>query len=288
MPTPVTPGSQSITVGGITQHFHVAGHGPYCIVHSGGPGIDAGYLRLPLLEDRLTMIYLDPIGTGRSGVLPTHPTGYTVARFAEQMLGLVDALDLGRPFLLGHSHGAFVALEAALQRPEAFAGLVLYAGAAWTGGDFMAAAAAKVAAFLERHAGTPEADSVQKGWTALSSVASDAAYTTALRNLLPVYFADHRRSAPVVGRLAANLGATMLVSGAEPFDVRHRLAAMPLPTLVMVGAEDFILGPRYAATLLEGLPDAGLTLLKRSGHFAHLEEPDAFANAVIAFATPER
>ncbi len=118
---------------------------------------------MPLLEAHFTMVYLDPIGTGASGRLPTHPMGYSVDRFAGQLLALLDAVGIDRPTLLGHSHGAFVILEAALRRPDAMAGLLLYAGAASTGGGFMAAAAARIDDFVRRHRDTSDAESVRAG-----------------------------------------------------------------------------------------------------------------------------
>ncbi|MCO1577534.1 hypothetical protein M8C13_17385 [Crossiella sp. SN42] len=41
-----------------------------CLVHSGGPGIHWEYLRMPEPERHLTMVYLEPVGTGQSGRLP--------------------------------------------------------------------------------------------------------------------------------------------------------------------------------------------------------------------------
>jgi proline iminopeptidase len=285
MPFPLPQGSQTLIVAGIPQHFHVAGTGPCCIVHSGGPGIDSGYLRMPLLEAHCTMVYLDPIGTGTSGRLPTHPMGYSVDRFADQLLALLDAVGVDRPMLLGHSHGAFVVLEAALRRPDAVAGLLLYAGAASTGGGFMAAAAARIDDFVRRHRDTPDGESVRAAWNGLPAIRSDAAYTTALQGLLPAYFSDPIRSAETLATLRRALHATFLVGDAAPFDVRDRLQTLTLPTLVMAGRDDFILGPEFADSLTEHLPDARQVLFEHSGHFAHLEEPEAFANAVLDFVS---
>ena len=53
-----------------------------------------------------------------------------------------------------------------------------------------------------------------------------------------------------------------------------------MPTAVIVGAHDFICGPRWAAMLHEGIPGSRLTTLASSGHFGHIEEPNAFAEAV--------
>ncbi|GAA0744842.1 alpha/beta hydrolase [Sphingomonas sp. ABOLD] len=288
MPSPFPQGSHTLIVADIPQHVHVAGTGPCCIVHSGGPGIDSGYLRMPLLEAHCTMVYLDPIGTGASGRLPTHPMGYSVDRFADQLVALLDAMAVHRPYLLGHSHGAFVVLEAALRRPDAVAGLLLYAGAASTGGGFMAAAAARIDDFVRRHRDTPDAESVRAAWNGLPAIRSDAAYTATLRGLLPAYFSNPARSAEVLAALRRRLHATFLVGDSAPFDVRDRLATLTTPTLVMAGRDDFILGPEFADRLTEHLPDARQVLFEQSGHFAHLEEPEAFAKAVLDFVASTR
>lgn len=277
------PGSHTLVIDGIPQHFRVAGQGPCCIVHSGGPGIDSGYLRLPLLEPHLTMVYLDPIGTGDSGRLPTHPIGYSVDRFADQLLALLADAGAERPYLLGHSHGAFVVLEAALRRPDAIAGLLLYAGAAYTGEDFMASAAARIDAFVRRHQGAPDAESVHAAWNGLRAMDNDAAYTATLKGLLPAYFSDPMRSSDTLAELRHALRATLLVGDPQPFDVRDRLQALKTATLVMAGRDDFILGPHYADILMAGLPNAARIVFEDSGHFAHLEEPKAFATAVLDF-----
>lgn len=283
MPPLVGPGTHSIAVNGVDQHYRVAGSGPYCIVHAGGPGIEASYLRLPLLEEDLTMVYLDPIGTGSSGRLSTHPQGYSVDRFSDQVLAFIDATGIADPYLLGHSHGAFVVLDAALKRPASVAGLILYAGAAYTGGDFMASAGAEIAAFVTRHEGTTEARAVEQAWASIPKIRTDAAYTAALRDLLPAYVSDFRRWPDLLETMQRQLQATMLVGDGQAFDVRDRLATLRIPTLVVTGADDFILGPRHAALLTDLLPQAQLRIFERSGHFVHIEEPEAFAETVIRF-----
>jgi pimeloyl-ACP methyl ester carboxylesterase len=283
----LTPGAHSITIDGIEQSYRVEGRGPFCIVHSGGPGIDAGYLRLPLLEPHLTMVYLDPIGTGGSGRLPTHPMGYSIERFTDQLLAFIAECGIDDAYLLGHSHGAFVVLNAALKRPERMAGLILYAGAAYTGADFMPAAGAAIDAFIARHEGTDEAQRVQRAWTSIPTMRSDEDYTAAMRDLLPAYFSDHRRVPETLIRLREHLSATILIGDTKPFDVRDRLAELSVPTLVMVGVDDFILGPRHASTLATGIPRVRLETFSKSGHFAHIEEAGPFAEAIIRFTAPQ-
>lgn len=81
------PEVRSIVVDGVRQVYEAAGEGPVCLVHSGGPGIHPGYLRIPALERHLTMVYLHPVGAGESGLLPDGD--YSLSRygyFAEAVL----------------------------------------------------------------------------------------------------------------------------------------------------------------------------------------------------------
>lgn len=53
--SPLSPGAHALTVphglAHIEQRYHVAGSGPVCIAHSGGPRIGWEYLRIPELEE---------------------------------------------------------------------------------------------------------------------------------------------------------------------------------------------------------------------------------------------
>lgn len=126
---PLAPGAHSFRLGGITQRYHVHGTGPVCVAHPGGPGLFWDYLRVPALEEHLTMVYVEPIGTGGSGCLPSHPHGYTRDRYSRFLQVLINRLSAGKVHLLGHAEGALVAAHHALHRPERLAGVVLYEGA---------------------------------------------------------------------------------------------------------------------------------------------------------------
>src|SRR6478735_2965871 len=93
---PLSPGTHTITVphgpARVALRYHVAGSGPVCLAHSGGPGIGWEYLRMPGLEDSLTMVYVEPVGTGDSGRLPD-PRDYTVATYAHFLHAVVQHLN---------------------------------------------------------------------------------------------------------------------------------------------------------------------------------------------------
>jgi hypothetical protein len=61
---------------------------------------------LPLLPATLRLIALDQRGFGESD---HQDSGYTIPGFAADLVALLDALDIDRAVLVGHSFGTFVA-----------------------------------------------------------------------------------------------------------------------------------------------------------------------------------
>jgi proline iminopeptidase len=47
-----------------------------------------------------------------------------------------------------------------------------------------------------------------------------------------------------------------------------------------VGRDDFICPPSQAKIMRERMPNSELVVFEQSGHFAHVEEPEAFFDAV--------
>jgi pimeloyl-ACP methyl ester carboxylesterase len=56
---------------------------------------------------------------------------------------------------------------------------------------------------------------------------------------------------------------------------------MPQPCLTASGGDAG--GGAEPPELHEGIPGSELVVLEDSGHFGHVEEPDAFARAVVGF-----
>ena len=56
-----------------------------------------------------------------------------------------------------------------------------------------------------------------------------------------------------------------------------------MPTLVATGRHDFLFPPKWGEVTASAIPGAKHVVFERSGHFAHVEEPAAFAAAVADF-----
>lgn len=273
---------------GVLQRYHVYGSGPVCLVHPGGPGIHWEYMRMPELEKHLSMVYVEALGTGESGRLPTHPNGYTRERYSVALQRIIDHLDVPQVYLLGHSHGAFVAAYHAIHRSARLAGVVLYEGAPVTGPEHGAEAARRLQEFAAAHADRPGLDEVLAAFAATQDISTDAQTLAVARGILPSYVADYwgheQLWAPIREALRASYISGLDALGhPDLIDDRAALPKVTVPALVIVGLFDVICGPRWGRELHDLIPDSQLVILEHSGHLGHLEEPERFTAAVRSF-----
>jgi len=290
---PLAQGPHSFDADGITLRYHVHGSGPVCVAHPGGPGIAWDYLHSSALEQRLTMVYLEPAGTGDSGRLTTHPHGYTRAQYSKHLAALIDHLGVPRVHLLGHSHGGFVAQYHAIHRPDQLAGVVLYESAPATGPEFGAEAERMVGALAERQAGHPMLASVLNAFATILHIADDETTVRVARDIIPAYVASYWTD-PAPWTDLQNMIQATYISGLDEHGVPDTVddrAALPMlrvPALVVVGHFDVICGQRWGVELHELIPESRLLVLANSGHLGHLEEPEVFAQSVATFVAYSR
>ena len=109
-------------LGGEVTLFEEGTHPEILVIVHGGPGIPSSYLSpLDTLSSNLTIRRYDQLGCGSSGPL-TDLSLMTVSRSVEELKSVAS----GRPaHLLGHSWGAVVAVEFALQYPDLVKSLIL-------------------------------------------------------------------------------------------------------------------------------------------------------------------
>jgi pimeloyl-ACP methyl ester carboxylesterase len=97
---------------------------PIVLVHGFVESADSWSRLGPVLAARHRVYALDLTGWGYS----ERRGPYNAEHDAEQVLGLIDALHLDRPVLVGHSTGAAVIAAAALRDPSRIGGLVFLDG----------------------------------------------------------------------------------------------------------------------------------------------------------------
>jgi pimeloyl-ACP methyl ester carboxylesterase len=110
---------------GINFHYQQAGDGPDVVLIHGVTGDLSIWLlceAMGVLGRSFRVTALDLRGHGYSDV---SPQGYTSAEQAGDVLAVMDALDIDRATLLGHSFGAVIAMHASVLYPDRIDALVV-------------------------------------------------------------------------------------------------------------------------------------------------------------------
>lgn len=261
---------------------------PLLVLH-GGPGLDhhefADYLD-PLTERGIKLILVDLRACGRSEPCP--PTTWTLERHAQDVIMLARALRLDRYAVFGHSYGAFVALQNAVDYPGIAERTVVCAGLAstrWLDG-------------LEENLRSFEPESlriqVAESWAREPNVTTEAEFASLMRDQFPFHFADplDPRIEDYLARTAATRFAPDVIRHFASADyggieLEDRLGDIRSPVLVLAGRHDRTCVADAAVSMAELIDGAQLEIFERSGHMLFVEEPQRFLEVVAEFVVPE-
>jgi 3-oxoadipate enol-lactonase len=203
------------------------------------------------------VIMPDLRGFGQSGA----PEGaYTIADMAADIAGLLDALNIEKAAIAGHSMGGYVALAFARAYPQRLAGLGLISTQALPDAP-------------ERKAGRyATAEQVAAQGVVVVADAMAAKLSANLR-LVPAIRELILRQ-PAVGVIGA------LKAMAERPDLMELLSALKIPVLLVHGLADVLIPPERSREMKALIPQAVLTELPGVGHSPMLEWPVETARAL--------
>jgi pimeloyl-ACP methyl ester carboxylesterase len=253
------------------------------LTNSWGLSLEALRVLYRPLEERLTLVYFDPRGMGGSGpVREESDRGLAAVRADFQALRA--HLKLEKVSAIGWSNGAINLIWLAHEHPETLVSAIFLHGVA-----SMTAEDNK-----EVEAKHPE---LVKKYLALLAAVSKPGLPVAEQNAVqrkmwledyfPMLCADPQRGKALVGEVFrdAQLSwphAAYANEETPAFDARDKLAEIRVRSLVLAGAHD-MLPPERVKVLAEGIPGARFVVFEKSGHFAPVEEPEAFRAAVYGF-----
>jgi pimeloyl-ACP methyl ester carboxylesterase len=266
------PRSGTVRTNGQELYYEIHGDGqPLVLVM--GIGYDSSLWTLqqvPELSTRFRVVLLDNRDAGRSS-RANHT--YTIADMADDVAGLLDALDIHRTHLVGLSMGAMIGMEFALRHADRLDRLVL----AGPGAAPARSAVDPISTWNWVKANDPSGEvfgAQQFTWLFSS---------TFLRNQQAVQ--------DTIALLASNPNPI------EPdaydrqtqaylrFDALDLLGGITAPTLVIVGEQDLLTPPWVAREVADGIPGARFELITGDGssHVMPLERPDDFNQLVMGF-----
>jgi proline-specific peptidase len=274
-----------IDVGDTRLHVTERGVGELALfVLHGGPGLDhtmfASYL--DALGDRVRLLLVDERGTGRSE--PAAPETWGLTHHAADVEAMAGTLGLQRYAVLGHSYGAFIALQHAVDFPGRPAATIVSSGI--PDARFLAHVEQELAAFEP----VELREQVQASWAGEAHARTQDDVAALLSDQLPFHFADPRD--PRIDDLRAAMGDAVYgpdvlrAAATEDYGaiaVEDRLAEVAHPVLVLAGRHDRTCPVPAAEAMAEGLPDAELVVFEHSGHMTFVEENGAYVAAVRDF-----
>lgn len=281
---------------GANLWYRVAGPegAPAVLFLHGGPGYNTYAFERAvgaLLERDLRMIYLDQRGCGRSGPA----TRYGMDATIDDVDALLRHLEIERVSLLGHSFGALVAIEYLRHRPQHVERMVLVdmsADVPAVLGHQVAHVAASAEGPFAEHAEAIEAivegdgDALAKLMQLYGVVGRDALQrevhwaSAEAQTLGEAWDAESGLLACTQPEAVQALLAEGYMSDAKP----TLMARLERPGVLLAGRRSQVVG---AANVEAAAQRWGVALrwFERSGHFVYVEEPEAFASAVVDAVT---
>ncbi|GAC1344494.1 MAG: hypothetical protein NVSMB23_19460 [Myxococcales bacterium] len=252
------PAKESLfTVDGRAGRLQVSDGGrdgtPVVFVHGLGCAIDCWRAQLDHLRPARRAVAYDQRGHGASA----RAEAYTIAALTDDLEAVIDALGLGKVFLVGHSLSGQVVTSYAARHPDRVAGIV-YADAL---GDFHALPKEAVLAELARD----EAAGFDQRQAFAAMISDQANASTRERVLRAVDDLD-RNAFPALRRSAADFVAGPLLA-------RYRG-----PRLAIEAA-----GPRLPYLLSSVLPEVPRVVLPGVSHWLTMDDPEGFHRALDPF-----
>jgi pimeloyl-ACP methyl ester carboxylesterase len=273
-----------VDIGGTALNVVERGSGPPVLVLHGGPGLDHHEFGdyLDPLADSYRLILVDQRSQGLS--TPSDPSTWTLAQMAADVGALARALELDRYAVLGHSFGAFVALQHAVDDPDSERAMIVSDGVPST--RFLS----DVEQALENFEPVELRAQVADAWARESEARTPDDVASLLRDQLPFHFADPRdpRLPEYAERSAGGIGSADVLRHFEAVDygmieLEDRLDRVEGPMLVLVGRHERTCPLAASEAIAAGVAGADLVVLEHSAHMGFVEEPEAYVGAVRSF-----
>ncbi len=245
-PLPQTQDQGFVENQGARIWYAAYGSGSPVILRHGGLGNSGnwGYQVPALVEGGYRAVVIDSRGHGRS-TRDTQPYSYEL--MAGDVLAVMDALQIDRAALVGWSDGACTALVLADQAPQRAAGVFYFA------------------------------------CNMDPSGAKPFEFTPTIGKCLSRHKQDYARLSATPDQFNEFSEAVGLMQRTQPNYSAQDLGRIRVPVAIVQSEHDEFIRREHAEYLARSLPDAEFIFLPGVSHFAPLQRPDLFNDAMLSF-----
>ncbi len=197
-----------------------------------------------------------------------HPAGpYSLEMHADDLAGLLKALNFSKAHIAGISYGGEISLVFALLHPEMVRSLIISSSVSQL---------------------DPLLIAVGQSWAAAMQTRNpDTLYEVTL----PYNFSEEyiHANAALLAASKARYGdmdfdsVSELMSAFVKLDLTPSLAKIEAPTLVIVGEDDILKPRKYSEIIASQIEGAELAVIPHAGHAVCLEQPGVFNDLVLGF-----
>jgi pimeloyl-ACP methyl ester carboxylesterase len=234
----------------------------------------------PLLLEQLAsanyrVIIFENRGVGESTVGTRE---LSIPQFANDTLGLLDALGISKADVLGWSMGGMIAQELAVMNPDRVDNLILYTTSCGGSNDRPTPPEVRQ---ISTNASMSQEERIQKLAPLFFAPASwFKAYPDYL-NYFPVHAYIQSKEA-----ISQEIHRQQLDAAANWTGTCNALSSITQPTMVIVGTDD---DPAPdSLTLAEGIPGSWLIRIRDAGHGLMYQHPDEFNRVLLTFLENNR
>jgi pimeloyl-ACP methyl ester carboxylesterase len=233
-------------VNGIQMYYAVYGTGdPILLIHGGLGHADIWAHQVAELSKTHKVIVADSRGHGRS-TRTEEPYGYDL--MASDYLALLDFLRIDKTALVGWSDGGIIGIDIAMSHPERLTKLFAHAANVTVDGVDPAVMTNKTfGAYIER-----------------SGI-------------------DYKRLSKTPDQYDAFVAQISHMWESQPNWTKEQLGKIPVPTAIVLGDHDEAIKRDHTEYMASAIPGAKLVILNETSHFAMLQDPSGYTQAVLDF-----
>ncbi len=264
--------------------YRLAGSGPLIVLLHGIAGTSATWEEvIPWLSSTHTVLAPDLLGHGES----CKPDGdYSLGAYANGLRDLLEALDLPRATVVGHSLGGGIAMQFAYQFPDRCERLVLVSSGG-LGRELHAvlrAAALPGAGLLLPWLCVAGRQSIGRAVHGLGHLGlrASADLEETWRSFVSLEEPEARRAFLNTVRGLIDLGGQRVSAGERLHLTAER------PTLIVWGEKDPLIPVRHGRDAHRRMPGSRLVVFPEAGHFPHRDVPRRFATTLLDFVRSTR